>query len=103
MSPITDECSLKLKVNILDFISKNLSYTDHNTTISHFLLGYQVSNTISLGPELDTFINSKTSLLQTIVNLMIESLSCINSLNVEYAPMRLCAEFMEIITKLALP
>lgn len=100
MSPITDECSLKLKVNILDFISKNLSYTDHNTTISHFLLGYQVSNTISLGPELDTFINSKTSLLQTIVNLMIESLSCINSLNVEYAPMRLCAEFMEIITKL---
>ncbi|CDO94715.1 unnamed protein product [Kluyveromyces dobzhanskii CBS 2104] len=100
ISPISGEHSLKLKLAILDFICKNLSYTDHDPTISHLLLGYQVSNSVSLGPELDTFINSKTSLLQTMVNLMIESLSCVNSLNVEYAPMRLCAEFMEIITKL---
>ncbi|KAL2709315.1 hypothetical protein KLU848_2092 [Kluyveromyces marxianus] len=99
-SPISNEHSLELKIKMLNFLTKNLSYTDRVATISHFLLGFQISNSISLGPELDTFINSKTSLLHCIVNLLIESLSCINNLNIEYAPIRLCAEFMEIITKL---
>lgn len=98
--PIENDSSLALKIEILQFISSNLPHVEQDPTVSHFLLGYQVSNTLSLGPNLDTFIKSGSSLLHTIVTLLKDSLASLNAQNIDYAAMRLSSEFMEIIAKL---
>lgn len=97
---IIDENILSLKLDILDFLNSNLSYTNKLPTVAHFLLGFQVTNNISLGPNLSTFITSETSLLKSIVQLLVSSLAVLTHHNIYYAPMRLISSFMEIILKL---
>ncbi|AMD22737.1 HHL033Wp [Eremothecium sinecaudum] len=99
-SPIDSEESLSLKLGILDFINVNLSYANTRPNVAHFLLGFQVTNILSLGPNLSTFINSNTSLLNTLVDKLESSLAIINPHNVDYAPTRLASVLMEIVVKL---
>lgn len=99
-TPVTGERSLSLKLEILDFVSSNLSLTDKTPTVSHFFLGFQVTNILSLGPKLSTFICSEVSLLKSLSYLITSSLSVVNHQNVDYAPMRLASSSMEIILKL---
>ncbi|AAS51288.2 ACR061Cp [Eremothecium gossypii ATCC 10895] len=97
---IDSEESLSLKLAILDFINMNLSYTNKTVTVAHFLLGFQVTNILSLGPTLSTFINSPSSLLNSLLDILLSSLASINPRNVDYAPIRLASILMEIIVKL---
>ncbi|QLL33464.1 hypothetical protein HG536_0E03750 [Torulaspora globosa] len=91
------EEALTLKIEILDFIRMNLPATEADVTISHLLLGFQVSNVISTGPNLSTFINSDNSLLNSVVNLMEASLHNVDRSCINYAPMRLAALSLSII------
>ncbi|AET41523.1 Nup192p Ecym_8239 [Eremothecium cymbalariae DBVPG len=99
-SSIDSEESLMLKLAILDFINMNLSYTTTVPTVAHFLLGFQVTNILSLGSNLSTFINSPTSLLNSLVGILHSSLVAIDHHDVEYAPIKLASVLMEIIVKL---
>lgn len=94
------EDALTLKLEILDFIRMNLSATEADVTISHLLLGFQVSNVISTGPRLSTFINSENSLLRSLVDLMEASLQNVDRYCINYAPMRLAASSLSIIMML---
>lgn len=94
------EEALTLKIEILDFIKMNLPVTETNVTISHLLLGFQVSNVISTGPNLSTFINSDNSLLHSVLNLMEASLHNVDRYRIDYAPMRLAASSLSIIMML---
>lgn len=98
--PIDCEEALTLKLELLDFINENLSFTDPTITISHFLLGFQVSNILSTGPNLSTFINSDSSLLKSIMALLEASLENVNQTRIDCAPMRLAASAICIIIKL---
>lgn len=97
-STIDCEDALTLKLEILDFLKTNLSTTD--VTISHLLLGFQVSNVLSTGPNLPTFINSDSSLLRSLVNLMEASLQSVSRYSVDYAPIRLAASSLDILMTL---
>lgn len=99
-STIDSEDALNMKIEILEFLNHNLSYTDSSITVSHFLLGFHVSNILSLGPNFPTFIASGTSLFRTILYVLQTSLEEIDSANVSYAPMRLACICMEILLKL---
>ncbi|CAI4043735.1 hypothetical protein SKDZ_10G1710 [Saccharomyces kudriavzevii ZP591] len=99
-APITEAGVLILKLELLDFLTSNLSNCSRVTGISHLLLGFQVSNIISLGPNLATFISSRTSLLNSLINLLEASLNSITNENIDYAPMRLATAALEIILKL---
>ncbi|AQZ09926.1 NUP192 (YJL039C) [Zygosaccharomyces parabailii] len=91
---------LKLKLEVLDFISTNLSYTDRRFTVAHLLLGFQVTNILSVGPNLSTFVGSGNSLLNSLISLLESSLQAMNGDRIDYAPMRLAAAALEIILKL---
>lgn len=93
--------ALNLKLQLLEFIDTNLSATDQNPTVAHLLLGFQVSNTVSIGPALSTFINSDTSLLNSLLALLESSLHSVSSDKVDYAPIRLAAITLGIILKLS--
>ncbi|CAI4044751.1 hypothetical protein SUVZ_10G1550 [Saccharomyces uvarum] len=99
-TPITDDGVLTLKLELLDFLTSNLTNSTRITSVSHLLLGFQVSNVISLGPNLATFISSETSLLNSLINLLEASLNSITKDNIDYAPMRLATAALEIILKL---
>lgn len=99
-SAIDSKDELNMKVEILEFLNHNLSYTDPSITVSHFLLGFHVSNILTLGPNLPTFISSGTSLFRSILYVLQTSLEEIDSANVYYAPMRLACISMEILLKL---
>ena len=99
-TPITDDGVLTLKLELLDFLTSNLTNSTRITSVSHLLLGFQVSNVISLGPNLATFISSGTSLLNSLINLLEASLNSITKDNIDYAPMRLATAALEIILKL---
>ncbi|CAI4561574.1 CEI_1a_G0029160.mRNA.1.CDS.1 [Saccharomyces cerevisiae] len=99
-SSITDAGVLALKLELLDFLTSNLSNYSRTMTISHLLLGFQVSNVISLGPNLATFISSGTSLLDSLISVLEASLNSITKDNIDYAPMRLATAALEIILKL---
>ncbi|CCK70989.1 Nup192p KNAG_0F03270 [Huiozyma naganishii CBS 8797] len=99
-TPIDIEEKLQLKLEILDLLASNLSYSDQEMTVAHFLLGFQVSDAISVGPKLSTFIASGISLLGSLLNLLQASLESVSPANIDYAPMRLAAMTMEIILKL---
>lgn len=98
--PIDCEKALSLKLEILEFIDENLSHTDPAITVSHFLLGFQVSNILSTGPKLSTFINSETSLLKSLMILLEASLENVDKSRIEFAPMRLAASSLSVIIKL---
>lgn len=99
-SPIDSDESLNSKLEILEFLNGNLSYTDQSVTVSHSLLGFQVTNILSTGPKLSTFIASDSSLFKTVLFLLQSSLESIDSTNIQYAPMRLASLNMEILLKL---
>ncbi|CCD23883.1 Nup192p NDAI_0C02230 [Naumovozyma dairenensis CBS 421] len=98
--PIENDGQLSLKIQLLNFINSNLSFTKPAVTVAHFLLGLQASNGISLGPELPTFINSDVSLLNSIVSILESSLDIVTPEQIQYAPMRLASISLEIILKL---
>ncbi|CCH45254.1 Nucleoporin [Wickerhamomyces ciferrii] len=98
---ITDEIDLKLKIQILNFINSNLSLSSKSYTISHFLLGFDLKNSITLGDsETDTLIASKTSVLKTLLYILESSLLTVSNYNIDYAPIRLAASVLEILLKL---
>lgn len=99
-SPIDSEDALSIKIDILEFLNNNLSYTDPSITVSHFLLGLHVSDILTLGPNLPTFISSGTSLFRSVLYILQKSLEEIDSANVGYAPMRVACICMEILLKL---
>ncbi|CCH58792.1 hypothetical protein TBLA_0A10120 [Henningerozyma blattae CBS 6284] len=99
-NPIEDDACLSLKFEILDFINTNLNYSDPQITIAHFLLGFEITNGISLGPNLNTFITSGSSLLNCLKFILRESLTALSSDYIAYAPIRLAADSLEIILKL---
>lgn len=98
--PIDSSDMLNLKLEVLDFINNNLSYTDRKFTVAHLLLGFQVTNILSVGPNLSTFIGSQTSLLSSLILLLESSLQSMSADRIDYAPMRLAAAALEIILKL---
>lgn len=98
--PIENSEMLTIKLEVLDFINNNLSYTSRKFTVAHLLLGFQVTNMLSVGPALSTFIGSKTSLLNSLVLLLESSLQSTNASRIDYAPMKLAAAALEIILKL---
>lgn len=98
--PIDSDESLNIKLEALEFLNDNLSFTDQSVTVSHFLLGFHVTNILSTGPKLSTFIASETSLFKTILFLLQSSLETLDPTNIEYAPMRLASLSMEILLKL---
>ncbi|CCF58316.1 hypothetical protein KAFR_0E01620 [Kazachstania africana CBS 2517] len=93
--------NLTLKIEILDFINRNITYADKNINVAHLLLGFHVSNVISIGPRLSTFINSDKSLLSSIISILEGSLETLDNNNIDYAPMRLASIAIEIILKLS--
>lgn len=97
--PIENMKSLVLKLEIMDFINENLSFTDHAPTVAHLLLGFQVSNVLSTGPNLATFISSGTSLLDSLTAILQSSLGSVDGDHILYAPMRLASKSMEIVLK----
>lgn len=99
-SPIDSVSDLSLKLDVLDFINSNLSLTNLKPTISHFLLGFQVTNVISFGPTLSTFINSESSLLKSLTSLLLSSLDATSRGDISYAPIRLASSTFEILLKL---
>ncbi|GAV53176.1 hypothetical protein ZYGR_0AI04590 [Zygosaccharomyces rouxii] len=98
--PIENPEMLTLKLEVLDFINNNLSYTSRKFTVAHLLLGFQVTNILSVGPDLSTFIGSQTSLLNSLILLLESSLQSMSADRIDYAPMRLAAATLEIILKL---
>ncbi|CCE63326.1 hypothetical protein TPHA_0E02340 [Tetrapisispora phaffii CBS 4417] len=98
--PIETLSDLSVKLGILDYIADNLTFNDLQPTVSHLLLGFQVTNIISMGPDLNTFISSGTSLLQSLINLLISALNALSPNNVNYAPMRLASQSIGILMKL---
>ncbi|SCU86811.1 LAME_0D07756g1_1 [Lachancea meyersii CBS 8951] len=100
LMPITDEETLRLKVEILSFLSQTLFYTDKQPSVAHFLLGFFIGSTLSLGPDLNTFISSGHSVLDSIIFLLQSSLEMMNDENIENAPVQLASLSMEIILKL---
>ncbi|SCU86651.1 LAMI_0D03048g1_1 [Lachancea mirantina] len=98
--PVASEEDALLKIGVLDFLSSNLPARVGSPTVSHFLLGFLVSNVISLGPKLSTFISSGTCVLQSLIHLLKSSLEALDPNNITYLPMRLSASIMEIILKL---
>lgn len=98
--PIDCAEALQLKIEVLDFISTNLSYTDQRFTVAHMLLGFQVTNILSEGPNLSTFIGSRTSLLSSLISLLESSLKTMSGEQIDYAPMRLATASLEIVLKL---
>ncbi|ODV95888.1 hypothetical protein PACTADRAFT_33091 [Pachysolen tannophilus NRRL Y-2460] len=100
---ISDE-NLSLKIEILNFINSHLSYNDNESTVSHFLLGFQVrgKNTLTLGFKRSKGdIDSGRSVLSTllyILNLSVEIIS--KNYNIEYTFTRLTSLIMEIILKI---
>lgn len=98
--PIDCTEALNLKLQLLEFIDTNLSATNQNPTVAHVLLGFQVSNILSIGPALSTFINSDTSLLNSLLMLLESSLHSVSSDKIDYAPIRLAAITLGIILKL---
>ncbi|SCV99516.1 LAFE_0A04874g1_1 [Lachancea fermentati] len=99
-SPIISESSLTLKFEILDFISSNLSLTNRNPTVAHFLLGFQTGTALSLGSSLSTFIESGVSVLSSLLYLLESSLTSLLPENIEYAPIRMASTSLEILLKL---
>ncbi|GMM59022.1 Nup192 protein [Maudiozyma humilis] len=100
-SSIDSAEDLTLKVKILNFINERLSYGSDEPTLSHLLLGFQVSNVVSCGPDMSTFISSGNSLLNTIATLLVSSLSIVDRNSINVAPMRLACLSMEILLKLS--
>ncbi|SCV05530.1 LANO_0H09516g1_1 [Lachancea nothofagi CBS 11611] len=99
-APIINEKSLELKLNILKFLSHNLSYTDKQPSVAHFLLGFFVGSTVSLGPELGTFIMAGNSVLDSVIYLLHSSLEVMTSENIDHAPTQIASFSMEILLKL---
>lgn len=99
-SPIDSEDNLTLKLHIMDFINSNLSYSDKTVTESHLLLGFQVTNVLSSGPDLATFISSDVSLLNSLIQLAQAALSTVDPADISYTSMRLASMAFEIILKL---
>lgn len=99
-APIVNDEGLSLKLKILNLILENLSYTEKQPTVSHFLLGFHIGNSVSLGPNLDTFVASGSSVLSSIIFLLQSSLSALNSDKIEEFPARLASSSVEIILKL---
>lgn len=99
-SPIDSVNNLSLKLQILHFITTNLSYANKTPTVSHLLLGFQVSNIVSKGPKLSTFINSGVSLLDSILTFLVSSLDSLSRENIDFAPMKLAHLSIEILLKL---
>jgi len=97
---ISSEYNLELKIKILKFLSSRLSYSSDKVNISHLLLGFQVSNVISAGPDLSTFISSGASLLDSVTTLLVSSLNLLTRRTVDYAPMRLACLSIEVLLKL---
>ena len=99
-SSIDSAEDLALKVKILRFINERLFYGSDEPTVSHLLLGFQVSNIVTCGPDLSTFISSGSSVLNTIATLLVSSLNMVDRNAINFAPMRLACLSMEILLKL---
>ncbi|CEP62058.1 Nup192p LALA0_S04e06810g [Lachancea lanzarotensis] len=100
LTPITDDRILELKIGILNFLVQNLSYADKQPSVAHFLLGFSIESTISLGPELSSFINSGHSVLNAIIFLLKSSLETMDGSNIDSSPTELALLSMEIVLKL---
>jgi nuclear pore complex protein Nup205 len=101
-SEITSKEVLDVKVQILNFLNSNLSASDRRINVSHFLLGFDLKNGLSLGSEdSDTFIASESSVFKTLLYILESSLLSINSQNIDYAPIRLASLALEIVLKLS--
>lgn len=99
-APIESEDSLKIKIDILEFLNSNLSYIGKTINVAHFLLGFRVDGILSSGPKLETFLSSNCSVFNSLLYLLQDSLHSINPANVEYAPIRLASIVIEILLKL---
>ncbi|SMN20805.1 similar to Saccharomyces cerevisiae YJL039C NUP192 Essential structural subunit of the nuclear pore complex (NPC) [Maudiozyma saulgeensis] len=97
---ISSGYNLELKIKILKYLSSRLSYSSDKVTVSHLLLGFQVSNVISDGPNLSTFISSGVSLLDSVTTLLVSSLNLLTRRTIDFAPMRLACLSIEILLKL---
>ncbi|KAH3663496.1 hypothetical protein WICMUC_005935 [Wickerhamomyces mucosus] len=101
-SEISDEKNLDIKIQILNFINSNLSFSSKKITVSHFLLGFDMKNGPALGvKDQETFIASKSSVFNTILYILESSYLSISSHDINYAPIRLASLSLEIILKLS--
>lgn len=99
---ITDRSVLDVKVQLLNFLNSNLTASERNITVSHFLLGFDLNNGLGLGSEdHETFIASSSSVFKSLLYILESSFLSINSQNIDYAPIRLASLSLEIILKLA--
>lgn len=98
-APLSDVESFALKVDMLALLIGNL--TDSDPSISHFLLGFDTRR-LTLGSEdEDGTVLSERSLLKSMLAILIDTAKLVGSAtNMGYAPVRLCAMIMELITKL---
>lgn len=100
-SPISSPVSIAVKVSLLQFINNNLSATTKSPTVSHFLLGFDTRKMNFGIADEETTIASNRSLLKSIVNVTKEIVAVFaNSVNIEFAPIVICALSLEILLKL---
>lgn len=100
-SEISGSKDLAIKIQIINFINENLSISSKGSTISHFLLGFDLKSGITLGDsDSETFIASDTSVFKTLLYIFESSLLTISSHNIDYEPIRLAASVLETILKL---
>ncbi|SSD60795.1 uncharacterized protein SCODWIG_02556 [Saccharomycodes ludwigii] len=97
---IVDKNDFALKLQIINFIKNNLS-SSSTPTVSHFILGFQITPILSIGsPELSTYIASDSSVLKTLITIILDSLAFINKNSIDYYPIKLASEAFSIISKL---
>lgn len=100
-SEIYTQKDLEVKIQTLNFINENLSVSSKGYTISHFILGFDLKNGITLGDsDSETFIASGTSVFKSLLYTLESSLLAISNTNIDYEPIRLAAVVLEIILKL---
>jgi nuclear pore complex protein Nup205 len=106
INQLEDEISSKegiaIKVQALDFLNDNLSFSSTKITVSHFLLGFDSKNGLSLGDENQlTFIASNVSLFKSLLYVLESSLCAMDSISIDFPSIRLASQSLEIILKLA--
>ncbi|ODV83249.1 hypothetical protein CANARDRAFT_9823 [[Candida] arabinofermentans NRRL YB-2248] len=102
-APIEGPQSITIKVELLQFLNNNLvlNASQSQTSISHFLLGFNGKN-MSLGSQSEQgTILSDRSMLNSMLKVLKDTLSSLSrSSNIDYAPIRICSLSLEIILKL---
>lgn len=101
-SEITSPEGLEVKILILNFLNDNLSVSSKTITVSHFLLGFEWKNELSLGSEdIPTSVASGKSLFKSLIYILESALLSISSVEIDYPLIRLASLSLEIILKLS--